>query len=89
MNKLFSILFLFIGMASSLFAAEITKVEPANWWVGMNDTKVELLVYGKDLCGASVELEADDVQLLSVENGIALTTCLLHWISARINVQEI
>ncbi len=69
MNKLFSILFLFIGMASSLFAAEITKVEPANWWVGMNDTKVELLVYGKDLCGASVELEADDVQLLSVENG--------------------
>ena len=69
MNKLFSILFLFIGMASSLFAAEITKVEPANWWVGMKDTKVELLVYGKDLCGASVELEADDVQLLSVENG--------------------
>ena len=33
---------------------EIHKVEPPNWWVGMNLSQVQLMVYGSDLAGAQV-----------------------------------
>lgn len=32
-----------------LQAATVARVEPANWWIGMQHRQVELLVYGRDI----------------------------------------
>ena len=34
------------GVFSTVFAAEIERVEPPNWWIGFSEPDVRLLVYG-------------------------------------------
>ncbi|PKA97482.1 glycosidase [Flavobacteriaceae bacterium MAR_2009_75] len=50
----------------------ITRVEPPNWWVGMEHNTVELLVYGKDIASYEVSLKDDNAVTLksikTVEN---------------------
>jgi glycosidase len=40
------------GTASA--ALEVSKVEPPNWWVGMRNNTVQLMVYGENLDGCTV-----------------------------------
>ena len=40
--------FLFL-LAPTAQAADIERIEPANWWIGMQHNRVELLVHGKGL----------------------------------------
>lgn len=35
---------------------EITKIEPRNWFVGTKSKELQLLIYGKDMNGASVDI---------------------------------
>ncbi len=35
----------------------IQRVDPSHWWVGMKDPKLQLLIYGKNIAKARVELE--------------------------------
>jgi neopullulanase len=47
-------LFLFIGIATYFICpAQIDHVEPLNWWVGMKDPAVQLLINGNDV-GATI-----------------------------------
>ncbi|WP_209405010.1 glycoside hydrolase family 13 protein [Pseudozobellia sp. WGM2] len=50
----------------------ITRVEPPNWWVGMEHNTVELLVYGKDIASYEVSLKDENAVTLksikTVEN---------------------
>jgi neopullulanase len=49
----------------------IQRVDPANWWVGMKNTKLQLLVYGKNLKGSDVKINYPGVvvqQVHEVEN---------------------
>jgi len=43
------LLCLLLSALLPLHAATITRVEPANWWVGMQHRQVELLLYGRDI----------------------------------------
>ena len=46
----------------------IERVEPPNWWVGMEYNSVELLIYGKDIAANDVRLKTyENVQLQSVK----------------------
>ena len=45
-NHLF-ILLLMVNL--NVFAQKVKRVEPPNWWVGMNHNQVELLVYGDEI----------------------------------------
>lgn len=67
-KKLVLIFFAVLCTASLAFPTDIEKIEPGNWWIGMKDSKLELLVYGKDLDGTSVTIEAEDVEVVAVEN---------------------
>ena len=67
-KKLVLIFFAVLCTASLAFPTDIEKIEPGNWWTGMKDSKLELLVYGKDLDGTSVTIEAEDVEVVAVEN---------------------
>jgi glycosidase len=47
-------------------AQRIERVEPPNWWVGMEHTKLELLVYGEDLGKFTPEVTGEGVKLLKI-----------------------
>ena len=45
---------------------EIQKVEPPFWWVGMKNTKLQLMVYGKNIAEYSVNITDKSVLLNSI-----------------------
>lgn len=59
---------LFVFAALFNLNAQIDKVEPPNWWTGMNNPKLQLMVSGKDIAGATVKLDTEGVQLKAVSS---------------------
>lgn len=67
MNK--RILFIAFLMAASVatFAkATLQKVEPMNWWVGMKNPNLQLMVYGENISSTNPELSYEGVTLEKV-----------------------
>ncbi len=65
----FVLISLFLAIGASVFAApkiEIERVEPLNWWVGMKNPKVQVLVYGAGISGCDVNINYPGVKLNSV-----------------------
>jgi len=64
-------------------APEVSKVEPPNWWVGHSLNPVRLLIYGKDLKGATVKCAEAAVKLGQVQASAAGT-----YLFVEIQIQE-
>jgi len=47
-------------------AQKIERVEPPNWWVGMKNTQLELLVYGKHIAEYKPSIDNEDIVLSKV-----------------------
>lgn len=64
----FLIVFLFVGFFSAFAGnrVELNRVEPMNWWVGMKNPNLQLLVYGKDISMCDVEIDYPGVTLNTV-----------------------
>lgn len=62
-TKLLIILSFFLSV--EMFAQQL-RVEPANWWVGMQVPQLQLLVYGKDIAAATPQLNYPGVTLQRV-----------------------
>ena len=53
--------------AMSLNAAvTVDRIEPTNWYVGMKDASLQLMVYGKDVRNADVEVNYPGVRIDSI-----------------------
>lgn len=62
------VLFLICVMPFALFAQKIDRVEPPNWWVGMQNEELQLLIYGENIGETNVVLSAyKGVNLTRVE----------------------
>lgn len=48
-------------------AARIERIEPANWWVGMQHNRVELLVHGKGIASSTPRLSRAGVAIVDVQ----------------------
>ena len=48
---------LFLTTLSMNAAQKIDRIEPANWFVGMKNPQVQLMVYGKDIRSAEVSTD--------------------------------
>lgn len=58
---------LFILFTTLTFAQTIEKVEPPFWWAGMNNTALQLLVYGENIAATDVSLsEYSAVKIIKV-----------------------
>ena len=57
-----------ISILLLLFTSFLTaqKVEPPNWWIGMKNPKLQLMVYGKDINNLNVNISDKDIILDSV-----------------------
>ncbi len=66
------LLFSFIGLIIVLVInaqdqdIKIDKVEPPNWWVGMNDPNLQLLVYGQNISETDPVIEYDGITITDV-----------------------
>ncbi len=47
-----------IGLSGKAQGPEIRRVDPSNWWVGMKNRKLQLLVYGEKLSVSKVSLKS-------------------------------
>lgn len=57
---------LFLYMTTSMAQAKIKRLEPPHWWVGFEDTKLQLLMTGPNIGNYEVRIEDDKVSLLKV-----------------------
>ncbi len=57
---LFLLVFVQLGIRQSTIAQniDIQKVNPTNWWVGMKNPKLQILVYGKNIASSQVMLKS-------------------------------
>ncbi|NVO09272.1 MAG: glycoside hydrolase family 13 protein [Bacteroidales bacterium] len=44
----------------------INRVEPLNWWVGMKNQNLQLMIYGKNIGGADVKVDYAGVKLVKI-----------------------
>ena len=67
MKKFLILFLLFFGIMVQAQKTIINRVEPLNWWVGMKNPNLQLLVYGQDLSGYTPELNYPGVTLTGIE----------------------
>ena len=66
MKKIIASLVL-IGSAISMNAAvNVSRIEPTDWYVGMKDASLQLMVYGKDIKNADVTVDYPGVKVDSI-----------------------
>ena len=58
-----SIFVLFCAISIHLFA-QIERVEPAFWWVGMKNPQLQLLIHGTEICNCLPEINYSGVKVL-------------------------
>ena len=61
------VLFLSFIMCFLMSSAQIERVEPAFWWVGMKNTRLQLLIHGNDIGSRKVALAYPGVKVLKTE----------------------
>ena len=67
MEKLFLLSSLILG--SSQFFAQAPRVEPPHWWIGMEDTTLQLMIYGEGLGQATVDVADSPVRVTALRSG--------------------
>ena len=66
MKKIIASLLL-MGSAISMNAAvNVSRIEPTDWYVGMKDASLQLMVYGKDIKNADVTVDYPGVKVDSI-----------------------
>jgi len=66
MRKIFISLMLLMGAMNMNAAVTVDRIEPTDWYVGMKDASLQLMVYGKDVRNADVEVNYPSVRIDSV-----------------------
>ena len=66
MKRLLLIVALLASVMSMSAKPKITKIEPANWFIGMKDPTVQLMVYGENIGGSTVTTDYPGVVVDSV-----------------------
>ena len=88
--KNLSFLMLFI-LGSTLYAQKIDRIEPPNWWVGMNHNQLELLIYGKDITQFKPSVDNKNIQISAIRktensNYMFLKLDLSKAVSGKFNI---
>jgi neopullulanase len=66
-NKILWVLLLLVSVRVQAATFEIQHLEPLNWWVGMKNPELQLLVHGPNISALTPDAAYPGVQLVSVE----------------------
>ena len=70
MNLKATVLFgLLVSISSQTAGAAVDRVDPPNWWVGMADHSLQLMMYGNDIGSGSLVSKSGDVTISQVTRG--------------------
>ena len=61
------LLCLLLSMLLPAEAATISRVEPANWWIGMRHSQVELMLHGRDIAALAPRIAHPGVRVSQVQ----------------------
>ena len=64
-SKLLLFVFAFF-IASVARSIDITRIEPANWWTGMKNSELQIMVYGPGIGRSTVTINYPGVKLKEV-----------------------
>ena len=59
-------LIVFLSFFTLSAFAQIERVEPAFWWVGMKNPQLQLLIHGTEICNRQVSIQYPGVKVLKV-----------------------
>ncbi len=65
-KKLLSFMMLMSTTVSMNAAVHVDRIEPTDWYVGMKDASLQLMVYGKDIKNADVDIQYPGVRIDSI-----------------------
>ncbi|WP_111709441.1 glycoside hydrolase family 13 protein [Lutibacter citreus] len=65
--KFNSLLILIIMVGLNSYAQKIDRIEPPNWWVGMENTELELMIHGQEISSYSPVIEDSEIELKTVK----------------------
>jgi glycosidase len=65
LKRLLSITLILFFMSG--YSQKVSRIDPPNWWVGMKNQKLQLMVYGQNISSANVSINYNGVILESVE----------------------
>ena len=65
MRKLTTIL-LSIILSASILQAQQVKIDPSFWWSGMEETELQLMVYGENIASYKPELSTENIKIKEV-----------------------
>lgn len=66
MKKKILISFIFISSFTFAQNIDLEQIEPPNWWVGMNNRHLQLMIYGKNISKTNVVINSEKVELKSI-----------------------
>src|SRR5690349_10929536 len=69
MNKnLFKVILFAASFLSATWvkAIEITRIEPSNWWTGMKNSELQIMVYGPGISQSTVTINYPGIKLKEV-----------------------
>jgi len=67
MKGKFSLIILILIFSNYILVAQsLLKIEPPFWWVGMNNTNLQLMLYGEDIGDLEVESPAEGLGIMKV-----------------------
>jgi len=58
------LLFILLSFLTLSAYAQIERVEPAFWWVGMKNPQLQLLIHGAEICNRKVEITYPGIKIL-------------------------
>jgi len=58
--------FIFLTLMTLTLNAQIERVEPAFWWVGMKNPQLQLLVHGTEICNMQVTIQYPGIKIVKV-----------------------
>ncbi|MBP6795744.1 MAG: cyclomaltodextrinase N-terminal domain-containing protein, partial [Saprospiraceae bacterium] len=56
---------LFLFSITGLCSQDV-RIEPPSWWIGMKDTKLQLMVHGEDISNAKISIQKPGVKLVKI-----------------------
>ena len=62
----FTTILLSIIISVSVLQAQQVKIDPAFWWSGMEETELQLMVYGENIASYKPELSTENIKIKEV-----------------------
>lgn len=59
-------IFIFINFISVSTFSQVEKIEPPFWWIGMNNTELQLMVYGENIADYDVSI-SNDIRIINTQ----------------------